>query len=128
GFELGAIELVWVADVQIRAGRLQIEGRVRNVDRVVVRGDVALVWRIRVEDSTPRVGSWFDDVGSPHEKVGAPAMGHTIVNTLIGVVRLILQAGIDVGVVGQQIDVDRRGRATCQQPTGRVARGVHTVV
>ena len=109
--------------------RLQVQRRVGDVDRVVVGRDLALVLREllgRTPSSTSSgAGLTF---GAPHQQVRAAAVRDAVHLAVDRVPRLVLQAGEDVGVVRDQVGVDRRDVAAGDQAQRRVARGRHAVV
>ena len=125
--ELILCQLVRIRDPQVGLRRLQVDGGVGDVDRAVVRRHLARVAGA-VEHHAPAVGRRLDDVGVVHEDVGAPLVGHAVVDAVDRVVRRRLQRRGDVLEVGDQVGVDRHHVAAGDQPVGGVAGRRHAVV
>ena len=128
GVELLLVQRVGIIDAEIGLRRLEVQRRVGDVDRRVVRGDLALVRRSLVEHDAPRVGRRGDDVVAPHQVVGAPSVRNAVVLPVTGVVVLILEERREVGVVLDQGGVDRRDEPGIDEANAGVARGRHAVV
>ena len=122
------VELVRILDTEVRLRGLQVESRVRDVDRAVVRGDLALVRRSGVPDDAPAVRLGLDDVRAPHEQVRPASVRDAVGDAVDRVVRLVLQALEDRVVVLDQVEVDRGHVLACDQSQCRVARRRDTVV
>ena len=110
--------------------RLQVHRGVRDVDRVVVDRDLALVLRrlLRIEDYAPGLRGGRHILRVPHQEVRPTAVRDAVVGAVERVVRLVLQVVEDGLVVGDQIRVDRGHVAALEEPRGRVARGRDAVV
>ncbi len=128
GRELLVVERVRVLDAQVGLGRHQVERRVGDVDRRVVRGHVAAVGRRVVEHRAPRVGSWAHLVGAVHQQVGAAAVRDAVGDAGDAVPWLHLQRVEDIDVVGHQVEVDRLDVTGRDQSQRRIAGRRHDVV
>ena len=97
--ELLLVQRVRILDTEIGLRSLQVQRRVGDVDRCVVRGDLARVRRCLVEHHAPRIGRRRDDIGVPHQIVGTPAVRDAVVLPVARVVLLLLEERREVGVV-----------------------------
>ncbi len=126
--ELVLVERVGVLDAEVGLRLHQVEGGVGDVDRRVVGRDLAGVRRRVVEDRAPARRRGGDDVGVVHQQVGAVAVRDAVHLAADGVPVAILEERPDVGVVGDQVGVDRGHVTAGDESQGRVARGGHHVV
>ena len=123
GVELVLGQLIRIRDLEVGLSRLQVDGRVGDVDRAVVGVDLAGVARA-VEDDAPAVGRRRDDVLVVHEDVRAPLVGDAVVHAVDRVVRRRLERRRDLLEVGDELlDVDGLHVAGGDQAVGGVARG-----
>ena len=106
----------------------QVQRRVGDVDRVVVRGDLAAVLARLVEDDVPRLGRRLDLVRVVHQQVRAAAVRHAVHLAVDAVELLVLEGVEDVLVVRDQVGVDRVHVAALDQARGGVAGGGDAVV
>ena len=110
------VERVRVRDAEVGLRRHQVHGRVGDVDRAVVDRHRAVGRRAALEHDAPRVGRAVGErLGVVHEQVGAAAVGHAVRHAVDRVPRLQLEALEDVGVVRDQVGVDRRHLAAGDQ-------------
>ena len=126
--ELRVVEGVRVRDAELLVVRHQVDGRVGDVDLVVVGGDLALVGRATLEDHAPRIRGLGHDGRVEHQQVRAATVRDAVRDAVDGVVRLVLEAIEDVRVVGDLGGVDRRDVAAGDEAQGRVTRRGDAVV
>ncbi len=130
GVELLVVQLVRVVDPEIGLVRLQVDGGVGDVDRVVVGRDLALVLGrlLRIQDHRPGLRRRADVVGVPHQQVRPATVRDPVMGAVERVVRLVLEVGEDRLVVRHQVDVYGRHIAGFDEATARVAGSRDAVV
>ena len=118
------VELVRVRDTQAGLVGLQVNGGIRDVDRIVVHADLALVLRCLswVEHHRPRGRGRLDTVRVPHQEVSPTAVRDPVVGPVERVVRLVLEVVENRLVVRHQVGVDRGDVTTVDELRCRVAR------
>ena len=126
--ELRRVECVGVLDPELGLRRHQVQRGVRDIDRVVVGRDLALVRRVRFEDGAPAVGLCRHDLRVVHQDIRAASVGHAVTDAVDRVVGLVLQAVEDVRVVRDQAEVDGSHVTAGDQTERRVARSRHAVI
>ena len=128
GSELRVVERVRVGDLQLGLRLGEVQRSVRDVDRRVVRGDLAFVRRVRLEDHAPAVRRGCDCGLVEHEEVGAPTVRHAVHLAVHAVPRLGLQERREFAVGGDLRGVDNRGITVGNAAQRRVAGRGHDVV
>ena len=121
GVELLLVQLVRVVDPEVGLRCLEVDGGVRDEDRIVVDGDLPLVRVVRVPDHGPAVGRRLDDVGPPREDVPAATVRYAVRLPVLRVVVLVLEPFGDVSEVGDEVRVDRRDVTPLHEPDAGVA-------
>ena len=105
--ELLLVELVRIGDSQIRLVRAQVQRRVGDVDRVVVRGDLAAELVAALSKTTSHdVGAGLTSSGCTSSTFAATVVRDPVVDAVERVVRLVLQR------VGDVVVVRRSGRCS----------------
>ena len=107
---------------------LEVQGRVGDVDRVVVRGHLAGVWRGLVEDDVPARRSGLDLALVPHEQVRPAAVRDAVHLPVDRVEVPVLEARVDVLVVRDEVGVHRGDIAAGDEAQRGVTRRRDAVV
>ena len=121
GVELLFRELVGICDAETRLGLAQVQRRVRDRDRIVVRGDDSLVGR--VVDRAPAGRRDLELGGVVQQHIGAPLQRDSVMHAVDRVVGRILEVRLEVGPVWNQLFIHRPDVAAVDQPQVRVTRG-----
>ena len=127
------VELVWIADAELRLGGLQEQRRVGDVDRAVVSLHPALVALavrqvLLLEDHRPAVRRRREGFGVVHQQVRPPLVRRAVGFAVHGVPGAVQQARIDVLPVRDQRGVDRLHPLAEDQAQRGVAGGGHQIV
>ena len=109
-------------------GGHQVDGCIGDVDLVVVGRDLAGVLAAALPDDAPAIRVRLDDVGPPHEQVGATTVRDAVGDPIDRVVLLALEAVEHLRKVGDELGVHCRNVTAGDQAQRGVARERSAVV